>query len=254
MKTCLKWLVMASFLALTLYSCATPKKLGYLLDLQYGQEEPAAAAPELVIQSGDLLGIHVSCENPQLAAPFNLIPESADASEVHSYAVNPDGNIDFPILGKVEVAGSTLKEAQELLAGRIRDLGLIRNPIVLVTLENFTVTVIGSAGNQVMPVQGNNINLLQVLAQSAPIDMNTKIKDVMVIRTENGNRKAYAVNLQSKDLFNSPVFYLKQNDVVYFKPQGIKFSTTGQSVLSIATTSLTALSIITNVLLWTRYR
>ena len=254
MKTCLKWLVLASFLAMTLYSCATPKKLGYLLDLQYGQEEPAAAAPELVIQSGDLLGIHVSCENPQLAAPFNLIPESADASEVHSYAVNPDGNIDFPILGKLTVAGSTLKEAQELLAGRIRELGLIRNPIVLVTLENFTVTVIGSAGNQVMPVQGNSVNLLQVVAQSAPIDINTKIKDVMVIRTENGNRKAYAVNLQSKDLFNSPVYYLKQNDVVYFKPQGAKITPAGEFTMTLVTTGLTLASIITNILLWSSYR
>ncbi len=236
------------------FSCATPKTLGYLQDLQYGQEEPAAAAPELIVQTGDQLGIHVSCENPQLAAPFNLIPETADASEVHRYSVNPDGNIDFPILGKLTVAGNTLKEVQDLLAARIRELGLIRNPIVLVTLENFTVTVIGSAGNQVMPIQGNSVNLLQVLAKSAPIDEKTRIKDVMVLRTENGERKAYSVNLQSKTLFNSPVYYLKQNDVVYFKPQGIKLDTTGQMALSFATTTLTALSIITNILLWTRYR
>lgn len=253
MKICLKWLVMACSLALA-FSCATPKKLGYLMDLQYGQEEPAAAAPELIVQTGDQLGIHVSCENPKLAAPFNLTPETAEASEVHRYEVNREGNIDFPILGKMPVSGKSLKEVQDLLASRIQALGLIRNPIVLVTLENFSVTVIGSAGNQVMPIQGNSVNLLQVVAKSAPITENTKIKDVMVIRTENGNRKAYAVNLQSKDLFNSPVYYLKQNDVVYFKPQGTKLSPTGEMAFTFATTTLTALSIITNVILWSRIR
>ena len=251
MKTCLKWLVLASCLALA-FSCATPKKLGYLMDLQYGQEEPASAAPDLIVQTGDQLGIHVSCENPKLAAPFNLTPESAEASEVHRYEVNRDGSIDFPILGKMPVSGKTLKEVQDLLTGRIQALGLIRNPIVLVTLDNFSVTVIGNAGNQVLPVTGNSINLLQVVAQSSPIDMNTKISDVMVIRTENGIRKSYSVNLKSKDLFNSPVYYLKQNDVVYFKPQGTKLTATGQTVMTFVTSSLTLASIITNFLLWSR--
>lgn len=252
MKICLKWLVLVSFLALTLYSCATPKKLGYLMDMEYGTDYPAAPSPELIVQVDDLLGIHISSENPQLVAPFNLISEKAETASVHTYAVNAEGNIDFPVLGSLPVAGKTLSQVRDQIAGKIKEMGLIRNPVVLVTLENFSITVIGNAGNQVLPVTGNSINLLQVLAQSAPIDMNTKIKDVMVIRTENGMRKSYSVNLKSKDLFNSPVYYLKQNDVVYFKPQGTKLTATGETVMTFVTSSLTLASIITNFLLWSR--
>jgi polysaccharide export outer membrane protein len=81
-----------------------------------------------------------------------------------------------------------------------------------------------------------------------------KIKDVMVIRTEDGIRKAYSVNLQSKDLFESPVFYLQQNDVVYFKPQGMKLSTTGQTTMTFVTAGLTMVNIIVNTLLWGLFR
>lgn len=250
MKVCLKWLI-AIVLAGAMVSCATPKKLSYLLDMEYGKDYPAKAAPELVVQVDDCLGIHVSCENPQLAAPFNLSVESADAALVHTYAVNKDGNIDFPVLGELPVAGKTLNEVKGLITDRIRAMGLIRNPIVVVSLDNFTVTVIGSAGNQVLPVAGNSINLLQVVAQSAPINETVKIKDVMVIRTEDGQRKAYTVNLQSKDLFDSPVFYLQQNDVVYFKPQGTKLNTTGQVVMSVVSAAITLANIIVYTILWT---
>lgn len=245
---------MAVILAFALSSCATPRKMGYMLDMKYGIDYPASAAPELVVQVDDCLGIHVSCENPQLAAPFNLIPETADAAQVHSYYVDKFGNIDFPVIGTISVAGKTLDGVKTLIADRIRTMGLIRNPIVLVTLDNFTITVIGSAGNSVLPVSGNNINILQVVAQSAPINVNVKIKDVMVIRTEDGIRRSYPVDLQSKDLFNSPVFYLQQNDVVYFKPQGTTLSTTGQTTMSFITAGLTMVNIIVNTLLWGLFR
>lgn len=236
--------------ALTMASCASPKKLSYMVDMEYGKDYPAKAAPELVVQVDDCLDIHVSCENPQLAAPFNLAVEAADASLVHTYAVNKDGNIDFPVLGEIPVAGKTLNEVKGLITDRIRAMGLIRNPIVVVSLDNFTVTVIGNAGNQVLPVTGNSVNILQVLAQSAPVNESVKIKDVMVIRTENGQRRAYAVNLQSTDLFDSPVFYLQQNDVVYFKPQGMKLTTTGQAAMSFINAGLTMVNIVVNTLLW----
>jgi len=251
MKICVKNLIAIAFVALAV-SCATPKKIGYLQDMQYGQDYSAAAAPELVVQVDDQLGVNISCEDPRLVAPFNLIAEGAESTSLHTYAVNREGNIDFPVLGSLPVAGKTLKEVKELITGKIQEMGLIRNPVVLVTLENFSITVIGNAGNQVLPVTGNSINLLQVVAQSAPIDANVKIQDVMVIRTENGMRKSYSVNLKSKDLFESPVYYLKQNDVVYFKPQGSKLTSTGEVIMTFVGSSLTLASIITNFLLWSR--
>lgn len=249
MKNCLRWL-MVLFVASALASCSTPKKLSYLLDMEYAKDYPAAPAPELVVQVDDCLGIHISCENPKLAAPFNLTLETADAAEVHSYWVDKDGNIDFPVLGTLPVAGKTLKEVKDLIAEKIRAMGLIRNPIVLVSLDNFAITLIGNAGNKIVPVTGNSINILEVLAQSGKLDETTKIKDVMVIRTEGGVRRAYPVDLQSKDLFDSPVFYLKQNDVVYYKPQSVRLSPTGNLIMTFTTASLSLVSIIVNALLW----
>jgi polysaccharide export outer membrane protein len=251
MKICVKNLIVIASVALAV-SCASPKKIGYLLDMEYGQDYPAAPSPELVVQVDDQLGVNISCEDPRLVAPFNLIAEGAESTSLHTYAVNREGNIDFPILGSLPVAGKTLKEIKGLITNKIQEMGLIRNPVVVVTLENFSITVIGNAGNLILPVTGNSINLLQVVAQSAPIDANVKIKDVMVIRTENGMRKSYSVNLKSKDLFESPVYYLKQNDVVYFKPQGTRLTPTGEMAMSFVSTGLTLASIITNFLLWSR--
>ena len=250
MITYLKRIFFLALTAAVLLGCAAAKDRSFLLDMENNKDYPAAAAPELVVQVDDCLGIHISCENPALAAPFNLIPETADAEQVHTYLVNKDGMIDFPVLGALPVAGKTLNDVKYLIAERIRNQGLIRNPIVLVTLENFTVTVIGEAGNNVLPVKGNSINLFQVVAKSAPINESVKITDVMVIRTEDGIRRSYSVNLQSKDLFESPVFYLHQNDVVYFKPQGTKLNTTGQFTMTFVATGLTMVNIIVNTLLW----
>ena len=83
-----------------------------------------------------------------------------------------------------------------------------------------------------MPVEGSSINLLQVIAKSGGTNEHSKIPDVMVIRTEEGIRMAYSINLQSKSLFDSPVFYLKQNDIVYVKPRGLRTSSTVQAMMS----------------------
>jgi len=165
--------------------------------------------------------------------------------------VDRNGNIEFPVLGTINVWGATLTQIRNGIADGIRANGFIKDPIVNVTLENFSVTVIGSAGNSMIPVKGNSINILQVLATNKSVTNKSDIRDVMVIRTENGVRRSYSVDLQSKDLFDSPVFYLKQNDVVYIKPKGVSLSASGQTTMTFVTAGLSLISIIVNALLWT---
>lgn len=242
--------------AVLLSGCVSAKKMTYLLDMDYGKNYPAARAPELVIHEGDVLGISVSSENPQLAAPFNYLAggtaEGAATTQLAQYPVDHAGNITFPLLGDIPVQGKTLVQIQNDIASRISTQGYIREPLVKVTLTNFSVTVIGRAGNTVLEVTDPSINLLQVIARSSGTSANTNIKDVMVIRTENGDKKAYSVNLQKKDLFTSPVFYLQQNDVVYVKPQGSSLSSEGQLIMTFVNSGLSLASIITNFLIWTR--
>lgn len=240
--------------ALLAASCATPRKMTFLLDMDYDRPYGAPPAPELKLREADRLDIQILSETPQLAAPFNaalnLSETGATAERTVRYTIDNKGNIEFPVLGTLHLEGLTVAQTKELIAEKIRKKGYIKDPVVNVVLENFSVTVIGNIGNSVLVVDSPSINLLQVIARSGGVTNTSKIKDLMVIRTENGERVAYSVNLQSKDLFESPVFYLQQNDVVYMKPRGAGLSSEGQTVMTFVGTTLTLASIISNYLLW----
>lgn len=254
MRTRFKWFSILLLLALAV-SCVTPKKISYLRDMEYDKAYSALPAPELVIQPGDMLGILVSSDTPLLAAPFNGVSPTAGVEASVSpaapvYTVNASGNIQFPVLGSLSVIGKTTGQIEQEIAESIIDLGYIKEPVVNVELSNFSVTVIGSAGNRLLESKGPSLNLLQVIAQTTGATERTKIDDVMVIRTVNGKRMAYQVNLQKTSLFESPVFYLRQNDVVYIKPRGTSLSVEGSTVMTIVGTGLTLAGIVVNFLLW----
>ena len=240
--------------ALLAVSCATPKNTGYLMDLEYEAQYAAPPAPDLIVQPGDVLNIQVYSENPVLAAPFNSLTGEAgqNSGKILSYAVDADGDIDFPVFGLMRVAGKTTKEVREEIAGKISMQGYIKDPVVKVALGEFQVTVIGKTTNTILKVTKGSLNLIDLLAHTGGIGMNAKIKDVMVIRTENGQKTAYSVNFQTKELFDSPVYWLHQNDVVYVKPKGVSLNANGQLTLSLIGTTLSAASVISNILLWWR--
>ena len=241
--------------AVLLASCSTPAKLGYLRDLDYNVPAEAVPAPELRLKVDDRLSIQVFSEELELATPFNatgIAVEGETASLLSStYGVDARGDIDFPILGELHVEGKTLKEVQNEIAAEIIRRGYIKEPVVKADLVNFNVYVLGELGQTEIPVEGNTINLLQVLSSLSNETENAKIPDVMVIRTENGERTAYSVDLQSRDLFYSPVFYLQQNDVVYVKPRGARLSSEGNVFLQVLTPIISAVSSVAYMLLWT---
>lgn len=232
-------------------SCSSPRKLSYLVDMPYDIPMVAKPAPELLIQKGDKLEIRVFSSVPELTAPFRMSGGSESiAADV--YSVDQGGSILFPALGVVPVEGKTLMQVEDIISGLIREGGYIKEPMVRARLANFSVTVIGSAGNTVVPVEDGNINLLEIVARAGGIGGGSNIREVTVIRNERGFRTAYKVNLQTRELFDSPVFYLQQDDVVYIKPQGLSLSSEGQLVMTFVSSALSLGSIIANFLLWYR--
>lgn len=245
--------VKLAFLAVILSAnaCITPSKITYIKDMEYGKDYPAKPAPELRIQKGDQLSIQVFSSDAALAVPFNtgaLTSEGVGVTRAATYIVDSYGEIDFPVLGRLPLEGLTLKEVQNDIANRIINLGYIKEPVVSVNLENFTVTVVKYGTSTRMNVTGRSINLLQVVAP----DRNEKIKEVEVIRTENGQRRAYSVDFQTIAMFDSPVFYLQQNDIIYVKPSRWYTSQTMSTIRSSISSVLSLVSTAASIMVWAK--
>lgn len=249
MKRTIKWALLA--LVLSVSACVTPSQITYIKDMEYGKDYPAKPAPELHVQQMDRLSIHVYSSDPALASPFNvgaIVQDGVGTTQEASYLVDSQGCIDFPVLGTIPVEGMTLREVQQNIANRIIGSGYIREPIVSVNLQNFTVTIVSYGSTNRVSVTGRSINLLQLVAPTN----SQKIHEVEVIRTENGVRRAYSVDFQTLEMFDSPVFYLQQNDIVYVKPGRWYRSQTATAIRQSIATVMSFVSVASNLLIWTR--
>lgn len=251
------------FPVVLLTSCGTSRSLSYLRDLEPDTDYPAATAPELIVHSGDILNIDVTSSDPLLSAPFN--PGSAyEASTISAdgstskvtgggsdsgYLVDGQGKIDFPIIGQIHVEGNTLKQIEEIVSKDIIRRGFIREPHVKATIANFQITVLGEVGRVGnFPVETQSINVLQALALAGDLPNTANVKDVNVIRTLNGVRREYKLNLRERAIFDSPAFYLQQNDIVYVKPRATKKTALTETIIQGFTTVMTTASAVVSVL------
>ncbi len=248
-----------------LSSCGASKKLSYLQDMDTLTTYDVTDEPDIKVSANDRLNITVTCKTPELAAPFNIASGAASvdinngtvsagalSTASNGYLVDKQGNISFPILGTINVAGKTLQEVRETIEGEIIAKNYIKDPIVLVEFVNFQITVLGevnSKGNFI--VSNSRINILQAIALAGDIPTSAVIDDIWVIRTEGRERNVYSINLKSKECFNSPAFYLQQNDIVYVKPKKTKLDASSQLALTITSTVMAGVSAIASILYWT---
>lgn len=216
--------VLLFFLILTLTSCKTKEKaseLNYMQNVEQVATETSIKSALNTIQKGDQLVIFVSAENMEVVRPFNqgyyTSPNPTTATAPNSerkYLVDSDGNIDFPVLGKLSVEGKTLEEFRKEFTGDLTYY--IKNPNVSVKLANFKVTFLGEVARpgQISVPEGQT-TLLNALGLVGDVTMYAKRDDILLVRNANGTIEKARINLMDANFINSPYFQLKQNDVIY---------------------------------------
>lgn len=221
--------------ALIMTSCINTKKMVVLEDMEPSLFYPMDSLQEIRIQRDDRISVLVSSKNSELALPFNMAGEAVqmDATgemrtlgyttrgvQQQGYLVNPEGYIEFPILGRLSVAGLTRQEVSAMIQKRLVDEGYISDPIVYVEMQNFRVTVMGEVNVQgVQNVTDARISVLEAITRANGLSSNADYKKVAVIREENHEQKMYVLDVRSTDIFKSPCYYLQQNDIVYVHPK-----------------------------------
>lgn len=232
MKFCKMILVAASVLAAG--ACSTSKEITYFQDLHPGMSELVSASPaEIKIMPHDQLAIYVSSQNSKITSLYNL-PYATQAIGAEgssggnrgtlNYTVDSQGNIDFPVLGTIHVAGMTREEIVAHIKQLLQEREQVKDPVVTVEFANLVVSVMGEVNSPGRySIDKDKVTILDVLSQAGDLTIYGKRNNVMVLRNEDGKQQVYGVDLRSaKDLYSSPAYYLQQNDVVYVEPNGTK--------------------------------
>lgn len=230
------------FLSMVLLtSCNTSKEILYFQDVAVNQPEAIEAVRDITVQPKDQISIMVSSKDPQLAALFNLtrvqyragisgLQNGGNNGEVSGYTLDEHGNIDFPVLGMIHVAGMTKSQIAALVKKRLMEENLVNDPVVTVEFMNLYFSVLGEVKSPgKYSITKDQISLLEAISMAGDLTIYGKRDAIFIIREENGERVTHWVDIRSRDFFKSPVYYLKQNDVVYVQPNKVR---AGQSTLN----------------------
>jgi len=254
-----KHLIAIVLVALLFFSSCTPyKNVPYFQDLKKDKifKEKITNFSPLIIQPGDLLAIHFSSLNHDADARFNydlqptppnILPsiERSEQNAVVGYLVDKQGNISLPLIGFVKVAGLTTAEIASTLETRLSEY--LTKPNINVRIQNFKISVLGDVLHPgSFSSSGERITITEAIALAGDLTT-TGIRDsVLLIREIDGNREFVPMNLTSKKIFNSPYFYLKNNDIIYVQPNKdrVAQSDSGLIKASIIISALSVLAII----------
>ncbi len=219
-------------------SCQSYKTIPYLQGLDSLNLTKVQALPrEARVMPQDLVSIIVSCSNPELAVPFNLSVQTAvnvaqqnqyttSQPVIQQYLVDSEGNIDFPILGKLNIGGMTRIEVQDLVKSRLKPY-IKEEPIVTVRLANFRISVIGEVTDPgTYNITNEKVNIFEALALAKDMTVYGRRDNVHVIRENaQGHKEVATLDISKANILQSPYYYLQQNDIVYVTPNKAKATT-----------------------------
>lgn len=216
-------------------SCSVHKQVAYFQDVKGDTIQeiamPVADPKPITLKPEDKISIVVNSQDPQLNPLFNLPitqPYLGDNSWISTnsreyvsvYTLDPQGNIDFPVLGNLHVEGMTRSDVASYIKNELENKKLLQNPVVTVEYKNLGFSVLGEVNQPGrFSIDQEHVTLLEGLSMAGDLTIHGRRTDITVLREENGQQKVYPVNLCSaKELYASPAYYLQQNDVVYVRP------------------------------------
>lgn len=217
MKLLLKNGLLLLIVTMLASSCGVRKEIVYMQDINSGTTYDSGKSYEAKLKPDDLLSIVVSADSPEVTVPFNL-PEiagnDAENKGFKTYLIDSQGYIDFPVIGQQKLGGLTRTEAHALLIKSVSEY--ITNPTINLRIVNYKISVLGEV---VRPnsytVVGERITILEALSLAGDLTILGKRENVLVVREVDGKKTANRIDLTSSNLFESPFYYLAQNDVVY---------------------------------------
>lgn len=223
-----KWVLLSWVILFS--ACNSTKEVVYLQDVVPLKQQDVERKYEVFIHEDDLLSIMVNSKDPELALPFNMPlvtyqigSESSGQQRVLGYLVDTNGDIDFPILGKLHVVGLSRLELRDLIKEKLISGDYIKDPVVTVQFLNYKVSVMGEVARPgSFTITGDRITLLEALSMAGDLTIYGRRDRVAVIREEDGKRTILFHDLRSSDIFTSPCYYLQQNDIVYVEPNKAK--------------------------------
>ncbi len=234
-------------------SCASKKDLIYFqadsLQLETAYEN---YSPKL--QTGDILTINITADDVRATEPFNQTSSyqvgalQTNNPFIPTYTIDRNGEIDFPKIGKVKLSGKTRVEAIEILRNLVGKY--IVNPGVNISIRNFQITVLGEVTRPgTFIIDNDRISLLEAIGLAGDLTINGVRQNILVVREENGRKNEYRVDLTKRESLNSPVYFLKQNDVIYVEPndariQSSKYTQNTSIFVSIAGLIITIIAVI----------
>ncbi|UAM96580.1 polysaccharide biosynthesis/export family protein [Polaribacter litorisediminis] len=220
MKCLLKNVFVVFFSIVFLSNCVSKKKIIYFQNDEIDQAK-VSNSYKTIIKPDDLLQISITAINTAAVAPFNItagVGSLGVGSSQLDYLVDTNGEIDFPVLGKLKVGGLSRDELIQFLKNKLAP-DYVLNPNINIRISNYKVTVLGDVkGPGSYPVPNERITILEAIALAGDLNLTAIRNNILVQREENGQKIQYRVDLLSKNIFTSPVYYLQQNDVVYVEP------------------------------------
>lgn len=222
-------LLAAAIGMLTLVSCSQSQELAYFKDAPRNVESDQSGQFSKGIQTNDLLYIYVESRAPEATIRFNQetnkvavdggVVMNPGGSAVTGYLVNNEGDIIFPVLGRMHVEGKTHAQLAAEIEQRLVSEGHILDATVTVKLMNFKVSVLGEVTRPgQIEASGERLTIFEALSMVGDLTIYGQRENVTVVREENGTRTVGEIDLTSKEVFDSPYYYLHQNDVVYVEP------------------------------------